>query len=251
MTATEEHPHPELPAIAGRVAYVTGASSGIGQACALALAAKGATVAVGYRTNRMGAEATLAKLSNGMLTQVDVSRRDEVERSFAEVRRHLGPVDILVNCAGITKDRLLIRLTETDWRQVLATNLDGPFFCTKAAISSMLERRWGRIINIGSIVGLEGNAAQSNYAAAKAGLIGLTRSVAKEVGRRGITANVIAPGFVETAITATIRPEVRDGLREIIWTGRSGLPSEIAMGAVFLAENGYVTGQVLRIDGGL
>jgi 3-oxoacyl-[acyl-carrier protein] reductase len=183
----------------------------------------------------------------------DVSDQDSVERIFAKVKDELGPVEILVNNAGIKRDNLLLRMSADDFDQVLRVNLRSAFLCTRAAVRGMLRSRWGRIISVSSVAGLVGNAGQANYAASKAGLIGFSKSVAREVGSRGITVNVIAPGFVETEMTEDLAEPARRALKASISIERFGLPEEIAAAVVFLAseEASYLTGQVIAVDGGL
>jgi len=239
-----------------RTALVTGASRGIGRAAAIALGAAGFAVCVNYRAQEEAAQevARTIRAADGEATaiQADVSKREEVEALFRQIAEQLGPPAVLVNNAGITRDMLLLRLSEDDWDAVLDTNLRGAYLCTKVALRSMLKARWGRIINVSSVVGLTGNPGQANYAAAKAGLIGFTRSVAREVANRSITVNALAPGYITTDITHDLPEELKARILEMIPAGRFGTPEDVADAAVFLASDAarYITGQVLNVDGG-
>lgn len=239
-----------------KVAVVTGAGRGIGRAIALRLAEHGAAVACCGRT-LANVESTAADIrhANGRATAyaVDVANSMQVTETCDKILQEFGRVDVLVNNAGVTRDQLLLRISEEDWDTVLDTNLKGAFLFTKALLRPMLKQRAGRIINISSISGLTGNAGQSNYAASKAGLIGFTKSVAREVASRGITVNAVAPGFIETEMTAVLSAETQAAVRERIALGRFGKPEEIAAAVLFLASEwaGYITGQVLVVDGGL
>lgn len=240
-----------------RVALVTGSSRGIGRAVALELASRGDRVAVNYSGNDAAASAVVEEITSSggeaIAVKADVGDVDEVTRLFSEVTAHLGPVEILVNNAGITRDGLVLRMDPADWDQVMNTNLRSVFLCSKAALRSMLRARWGRIVTISSVAGVAGNAGQSNYAASKAGVIGFTKSVAKEVGSRGITVNAVAPGFIDTDMTNDLTDEVRAAAAASIAVGRFGLPREVASTVGYLAsdEAAYVTGQVLVVDGGM
>ena len=240
-----------------RVALVTGAGRGIGRAVAEHLALAGCRVAVNYRSSEAEAEAVVAGIVAGggeaLAVGADVSAEAEVAGLFAAVEKGWGPVEILVNNAGITRDGLLLRMSAADWDAVLAADLRSAFLCTRAALRGMVRARWGRIISIGSVAGLAGNAGQANYAAAKAGLIGFTKAVAREVGSRGITANVVAPGFIATEMTAALGEEVREAARGAIALGRFGTPQEVAAAVGYLASDpaAYITGQVMVIDGGM
>lgn len=242
---------------ARRVALVTGASRGIGRASAIALAATGHAICVNYRAQ---AEAALEvvraiRVADGeaIALQADVARREEVDALFKRTAEELGPVAVLVNNAGITRDTLLMRLSEDDWDVVLDTNLRGTYLCTKAAIRAMLKARWGRVINISSVVGITGNPGQANYAAAKAGMIGFTRAVAREVANREITVNALAPGYITTDITQDLPDELKAKVLEAIPAGRFGTPEDVAAVVAFLASDAarYITGQVINVDGGL
>ena len=243
--------------VEGRIALVTGGSRGLGRAMALRLAQSGHRVAVNYSSNRDAAEEVVAKIvSDGgeaISVGADVSDETEVARLFEEIDDRLGHVAILVNNAGITRDNLMLRMSTEDFDRVIATNLRSAFLCTRAALRGMLRVRWGRIISIASVAGLTGNAGQVNYAASKAGLIGLTKSVAKEMGSRGITANVVAPGYISTDLTDVLGEEVKAAALGSITLGRFGEADEVAALVQFLASDasGYMTGQVIAVDGGI
>ncbi len=240
-----------------RVARVTGGSRGIGRAVALQLASAGHAVVVNYERNEEAALATASQIEEAggtaLAVAADVSDDKQVTALFEAVRNELGPPLVLVNNAGITRDDLLVRMSPKAWDDVLAVNLRSAFLCTKAALRGMLRARFGRIISVSSVAGVVGNAGQANYAASKAGLIGLTKSVAKEVATRGITANVVAPGFIATDLTAGLPSSVVDAAIAAIATARYGTPEEVASAVGYLAsdEAGYITGQVLQVDGGL
>ena len=239
--------------LTGRTAFITGSTRGIGRAIAETLHRAGAKVAVVGRTREV-AEDVAKRLGEGARGfACDVTNAAAVRAAIGEAEAALGPIDILVNNAGLARDNLLIRLTEADWDIVLAANLKGAFVATQAVIKGMMKRRQGRIINITSIVGITGNAGQANYAASKAGLIGFTKSVAKEYAGRGILANCIAPGFVETDMTGALPEATRAALLESIPLQRLGAPGDIAGAVLFLASDlsAYVTGQVLVVDGGM
>jgi len=239
----------------GRVSLVTGASRGIGRAIATAFAAEGAHVVLAARDAAKLAEAVAeiqAKGGQAEALALDVSDRASVEAGVAQVVAAHGRIDHLVNNAGVTRDNLLLRMKDEEWRQVLDTNLTGAFLCTQAVLKPMLKQRSGRIVTITSVVGLSGNAGQANYAASKAGVIGFTKSVAREVASRGITANAIAPGFIETDMTAAMSEKAREAVFAAIPLGRVGRPEDVAGAALFLVSDAaaYVTGQVLAVDGG-
>ena len=236
----------------GRTALVTGSTRGIGRSIAQVLSESGANVAVVGR-DRTRADEAAATLKNARGFGCDVSDSAAVTALVEEVEKSFGALDILVNNAGITRDNLLLRLKDDDWDAVLNANLKAAFVATRAATRGMMKRRWGRIINIASVVGLVGNKGQANYAASKAGLIGLTKSVAKELASRNILANVVAPGFVETDMTAEMTAEARESLSKQIPLGRLGKPADIAGVVAFLASEhaSYITGQVFVVDGGM
>ncbi len=243
--------------LSNQIALVTGGGRGIGQAIATTLAAAGATVVINYRGNAEAATATVETITaqggQAQAIQADVSVPADVERLFTALLAQYGQLDILVNNAGITRDMLLLRMSDEDFDAVLHTNLRGVFLCTRAALRTMTRRRSGRIINIASVVGIMGNAGQANYAAAKAGILGFTRATAREIGSRNITVNAIAPGYIETEMTATIRPEARQALLASIPLGRLGTPADVATLACFLASPAasYITGQTFVVDGGM
>ncbi len=240
-----------------KVALVTGGSRGIGRAIALELATSGAAVIVNYHGQAAAAAAVVAEIEAGggraLAVQADVALADDAQRLVKAALDTFGRLDILVNNAGITRDNLLMRMKDDEWDAVLNTNLRGTFLLTKAALKPMLKARWGRIISISSVIGLLGNAGQANYAAAKAGLIGFTKSVARELASRSITANTIAPGFIATDITAGMSDELKQTVLAQIPLGRWGEPAEVARLVAFLASDaaGYITGQTLAIDGGM
>jgi len=243
--------------LTGRVAVVTGASRGIGRAIAIKLASLGAKVVVNYRSNQAAAEEVVQQIQGmggeAIAVKADVSNYAEAQGLIQSALDHFGRLDILVNNAGTTRDALLVRMSEEDWDVVINTNLKGAFNCTKAAQRTMIKQRYGRIVNITSIAGLAGNPGQANYAAAKAGLVGFTKAVAKELGSRNITVNAVAPGYVPTDLTATLPPELVAKGIEMTPLGRPGTPEDIANAVAFLVsdEASYITGQVLSVDGGL
>ena len=243
--------------MADRVALVTGASRGIGRAIAEQLAADGHRVAVNYARSREAAEAVALGIreagGDAVAVGADVGTPAGIDELFATVENELGPVEILINNAGITRDNLLLRMSYEDWEAVLATNLNSVFLGTKKALRAMLKSRWGRIISITSVSGINGNPGQANYAAAKAGIVGFTKSVAKEVGSRGITVNAVAPGFIETDMTTALDDATRGLAEQQTSVGRFGTPAEIAAAVSYLASEqaAYVTGQVIVVDGGL
>jgi len=240
----------------GRVALVTGASQGIGHACALALAREGASVAATARNQQKLEELVAAITAAGSKASAfvtDVTNEEQVKSTIKSALGHFGKIDILVNNAGITRDQLVMRMKRTDWDAVLNTNLTSAYLCIQQVIPSMLKQRWGRIINITSVFGQMGQAGQANYAASKAGLIGLTKAIAREVASRNITCNAIAPGFIETSMTATLSDEFKQNALKQIPLGRVGTPDEVAHAVVFLAseEASYITGHVLNVNGGM
>jgi 3-oxoacyl-[acyl-carrier protein] reductase len=239
-----------------RTAFVTGASRGIGRACALALADAGARVAVGARSAAKLEEAATeirAKGGEAYAVEIDMSSSESIRNAFAKCAKEFGPVDILVNNAAITKDGLALRMKEDDWDTVIRTNLSGSFFAIQQVLHGMMKERWGRVINIASVVGEMGNPGQANYVASKAGLIGLTKALAREVASRNITVNAIAPGFIETDMTAVLSQEVRDRMLTLVPLKRMGKPEDVAAAVCFLASEAasYITGHVLDINGGL
>ena len=245
------------PNLQGHVALVTGASRGIGRAVALRLAAEGVKVAVNYNSGEAPAQQLVDKISaqggEALPLQADVAEEAQVKSMVAQVRKQWGRVDILVNNAGIRKDRLLMRMTTREWDEPINVNLRGAFFCTKAVLPLMVRQRRGRIINMSSVVGVAGNPGQANYAASKAALIGLTKSVAKEVARRNITANALAPGYILTGMVEELSDDLKQMILDRVPMNRLGVPEDIAGIVAFLCtdEAGYITGQVIRVDGGL
>jgi 3-oxoacyl-[acyl-carrier protein] reductase len=242
--------------LATRVAFVTGASQGIGRTCALRLAKDGAAVAVAARNqeklNELVAEITAAG-GQAAAFALDVADEDQVKIAIKAAAAQFGKIDILVNNAGITRDQLVMRMKRADWDAVLATNLTSAYLCIQQAIPIMLKQRWGRIINITSIFGQTGQAGQANYSASKAGLIGLTMAIAREVGSRNITCNAVAPGFIETAMTAVLSDEFKQNALKQIPLGRLGTPEDVASAVAFLASDdaSYITGHVLSVNGGM
>ena len=240
----------------GRVALVTGASQGIGSACAASLARQGAAVALAARNQQK-----LDELAQQITTAggkaatfvIDVADEEQIKSGIKAALAHFGKIDILVNNAGITRDQLVMRMKRTDWDAVLNTNLTSAYLCIQQVIGSMLKQRWGRIINVSSIFGQTGQAGQANYAASKAGLIGLTMAMAREVASRNITVNAVAPGFIETGMTAVLSEEFKQNAVKMIPLGRVGRPEDVANAVSFLAseEASYITGHVLNVNGGM
>jgi len=243
--------------LAGQVAVVTGASRGIGRAIALSLAKAGAYVVLNYRGNQTAADASLAAIveqgGRGEISRFDVANESEIEQAVKKIVDGHNKIDILVNNAGVTADNLLMRVSPADWDQVVGTNLKGTILCTKVVSRHMIRQRSGRILNISSVAGQMGNAGQSLYAAAKAGIIGFTKTIARELASRNVTANVIAPGFIETDMTAKLSDQQREKFLQLIPLGRFGTCQEVGDMVVFLAgeKAGYITGQVFGINGGL
>jgi 3-oxoacyl-[acyl-carrier protein] reductase len=243
--------------LTGKVALVTGGSRGIGASISRQLAGQGAAVAINYNKSAAEAEALVREISaaggRAIAVQGDVRLPEDTERIAQQAVDGLGRLDVLVNNAGFNRDTLILRMSLEDWDEVMELNLRAVFLCTKAVLRQMMKQRWGRIINIGSVSGLAGNAGQANYAAAKSGLIGFTRAVAREMGSRSITSNLIAPGLVITELTKDIRPEIVQGVKQRLLIDRMGTPEDISAMVVYLAseESGYVTGQVFAVDGGL
>ncbi|MCI7195654.1 MAG: 3-oxoacyl-ACP reductase FabG [Acidaminococcus fermentans] len=243
--------------LVGKVALVTGGSRGIGRAIALKLAENGADVAINYAGNTAAAEEVKAAIEQmgrkALLIQCSVADTDGVQAMVNQVVKELGRLDILVNNAGITRDGLLMRMKEADWDDVMNTNLKGVYNCSKAVMRTMMKQKSGRIVNMASVVGEMGNAGQANYAAAKAGVIGFTKSLAKEVASRGITVNAIAPGFIATDMTRVLSDDQKAEMARTFPLGRAGQPEDVANAVLFLASEGaaYITGQVLNVDVGM
>ncbi len=239
-----------------RVALVTGASGGIGRACALALADAGARVALAARRKDKLEEVAAeirSRSKEAYVVELDLASDDSIKQAFAATAKEFGRIDILVNNAGITKDGLALRMKKDDWNVVLETNLTGTFRAIQQVLQGMMRERWGRIVNITSVVGQAGNAGQANYAASKAGLIGLTKSMAQEMASRQITVNAVAPGFIDTDMTSSLSPELKQKVLEAIPLRRLGCPQDVAAAVRFLAseEAGFITGHVLAVNGGM
>jgi len=240
----------------GRVAFVTGASQGIGRACALALAEAGAKVAAGARQQEKLAalvEEIRSKGGEAEAVPLDIRSRESIKTAFASAAERLGPVEILVNNAGITRDTLAMRMSAEQWNEVIETNLSGSFWCIQAVLQGMMRARWGRIVNIASVVGQSGNPGQANYVAAKAGLIGLTKSLALEIASRNVTVNAVSPGFIQTSMTEGLDEKVKEKILGSVPLKRMGTAEEVAYAVRFLAsdEAAYITGHVLNVNGGL
>jgi 3-oxoacyl-[acyl-carrier protein] reductase len=245
-----------MASLEGKTALVTGASQGIGRACAIELAKTGARIVLAARNEAKLAEVAAEITAAGGIAHavaLDVASEDSIKTTAKAILAQFGAVEILVNNAGVTRDGLMMRMKRADWDDVLNTNLTGAFLLTQAFVSSMLKARWGRIINISSVVARSGQAGQANYAASKAGLIGLTRSLARELASRGITANAVAPGYIETAMTAALDEKQREAMLSQIPLARPGTDADIAFAVAFLAsqEAGYITGHVLDVNGGM
>ena len=242
--------------MSNRVAFVSGASRGIGKACALALSRAGYRVALAARNvAKLEEVAAEIRASGGeaFAVELDLASADSIKAAFAKVAKEFGTVEVLVNNAGITKDGLALRMKKEDWDLVLNTNLSGAFFATQQVLQGMMKGRWGRVINIVSVVGETGNAGQANYCASKAGLVGVTKALAQEMASRNITVNAVAPGFVETDMTAVLTDEVKEKILNAVPLKRMGTPEDIAAAVVFLASDGasYITGHVLDVNGGM
>jgi len=239
-----------------RIAFITGASRGIGRACALSLSAAGVKVVLAARRleklEEVAAEIRAAR-GEAFVVPIDLASRDSIKEAFSKASKDFGRVDILINNAGLTRDGLAMRMKRDDWDAVLETNLSGAFFCSQQVLPPMVRERWGRIVNITSVVGESGNAGQVNYAASKAGLIGLTKSLAQELASRNITVNAVAPGFVETDMTASLSDELKTKITESIPLKRIGKPEDVAAAVKFLCgdEASYITGHVLDVNGGM
>src|SRR5947209_4423677 len=247
----------ESSPLAGKIALITGSSQGIGRATAERLARSGADIVINYRSNANAASEAQARVEalgrQCIAVQADVSQEEDVVRLFTEAQKKLGPITILINNAGITRDKLILQMSLADFEYVLNTNLRSAFLCTKAALRGMMKARWGRIINVSSVAGLLGNAGQANYSASKSALITLTLSTAREMASRNITANAIAPGFIPTELTSTLTEQQRKFILDSTPVGRYGKPEEVAAAISFLClpEAGYITGQILSVDGGM
>ena len=243
--------------LANKVALVTGGSRGIGKKIALELARNGANVAISYVSNEVKAKEVIDEIGSlgvkAIAIKADVSKEEEVQEMIKKVEEEFNTIDILVNNAGVTKDNLLIRMKEEEWDEVMSVNLKGTFLCTKAVSRMMMKKRYGKIINITSVVGITGNVGQGNYSASKAGVIGFTKSMARELASRGIRVNAVAPGFIETDMTDVLKEDIKDAMLKSIPLGIFGKPKDIADAVVFLAssKSDYITGQVVNVNGGM
>lgn len=243
--------------LSGKVALVTGGSRGIGREIAIELAKHGASVAISYVNNEEKAVEVVKEIQKfsvkGMCIKADVSKEEEVKKLVDAIKDELGTIDILVNNAGINRDTLLIRMNTQEWDQVIDTNLKGTYLCTRLVAKDMIKKRYGKIINIASVAGVAGNYGQANYSASKAGVIGFTKAVAKELASRGINVNAVAPGLIETDMTQALKEEVKETLIKSVPMGRLGSPKDVANLVVFLAsdKSDYITGQTINIDGGM
>ena len=243
--------------LADKIALVTGGSRGIGKEIAIGLSRNGVNVAISYINNKEKAQEVVDEIEKngvkGVAVKADVSKEEDVLNMVKIINDELGQIDILVNNAGVTKDNLIIRMKTEEWDNVIDTNLKGTYLCTKAVVRGMMKKRYGKIINIASVVGITGNFGQSNYSASKAGIIGFTKSMAKELASRGINVNAVAPGFIETDMTQILKEELKDSLVKSIPMGRAGSPTDIANIVVFLSSEkaDYITGQVINVDGGM
>ena len=241
----------------GKVSLVTGASKGIGRSVALRLAEMGSKIAINYNTSAESAHEVLetieSKHGQGLVVHADVSKLEQVSAMVDNVTKHFGSIDILVNNAGIIDDGLLVRMGDDAWNRVIETNLNGTFYCTRAALRGMMKNRWGRIINIGSVVGIRGNIGQSNYSASKAGIIGFTKSLAKEVASRNITVNAVTPGYINTDTVDVLAQNVKDTIMTWIPMGHFGEVEDIShmVGHIASTQSSYLTGQVISVDGGM
>lgn len=242
--------------MANRIAFITGASRGIGRACAIALSAGGAKVVLAARQlDKLEEVAAEIRAAGGeaFVVAIDLASQDSIKEAFSKASKEFGRIDILINNAGLTRDGLALRMKRDDWDAVIQTNLSGSFFCIQQVMPAMVRERWGRIVNITSVVGESGNAGQANYAASKAGLIGLTKSLAQELASRNITVNAVAPGFIETDMTASLSDELKAKITESVPLRRIGKPEDIAAAVKFLASDdaSYITGHILDVNGGM
>jgi 3-oxoacyl-[acyl-carrier protein] reductase len=237
--------------IDGTIAFVTGGSGVIGSACVADLGRKGARVAVGYREDVQAAVRVASQVPDAIAVQIDVTKPECVNKAFAQIESELGSVAVLVTAAGDIRDRPMLRMRDDDWEHVMRVNLNGAFYCMRRALPGMVADRWGRIVGIGSLSGLLGNAGQCNYAAAKAGLVGLARALAREVGRHGVTVNVVAPGLVESGLSASTPDAARQRLDTLASIGSRVEPGDIATAVSFCVDCPAMTGQVIAVDGGI